>query len=83
MEAFQCLPVQKAWYPLISGHCVNQKVAQTSSAAINAFSDIIILVVPITHVWGLQLYKRGRVALVTIFGFGILYVPASIKTPNA
>lgn len=81
VEAFQCMPVQKAWYPLWSGHCINQKAAETSSAAINTFSDFVILVVPIANVWGLQLYKKGRVGLLTIFSFGILYVQLSAIIP--
>ena len=80
VEAFQCLPVRKAWLPLMSGHCINQRVAQTSSAAINTFSDCIILVVPLAKVWGLQLYRKGRVGLVMIFGFGLLYVQSSSRT---
>lgn len=77
VEAFQCLPVQKAWFPLLPGHCIDQKAAQTTSAAINAFSDFVILAVPIVNVWGLQLYNKGRVSLITIFSFGILYVQAN------
>lgn len=50
VEAFQCLPVQKAWYPLLSGHCLNRKAAQTNSAAINTSSDFVILVVPLSNV---------------------------------
>lgn len=82
VEAFQCLPVQKAWYPLWPGHCINQKAAQTSSAAINTFSDFVILLVPIANVWGLQLYKKGRVGLLTIFSFGVLYVQSSTIIPS-
>ena len=74
VEAFQCLPVQKAWYPLWPGNCTDQKAAQTASAAVNTFSDFVILVLPIANVWGLQLYKKGRVGLVMIFSFGLLYV---------
>ena len=79
-EAFQCLPVRKAWLPLLPGHCINQKVAQTASAAINAFSDCIILAVPLANVWGLQLYRKGRVGLFMIFGFGVWYVQSSSRT---
>ena len=74
VEAFHCSPVQKAWLPLLSGRCINQQVAQTSSATINAFSDFVILVLPLANVWGLQLYKKARVGLVVIFSFGALYV---------
>lgn len=81
VEAFQCVPVRKAWLPLLSGHCINQKAAQTSSAAINTFSDCIILVVPLANVWGLQLHRKGRVGLVMIFGFGVLYVQPSSRAP--
>ena len=80
VEALQCRPVRKAWLPLLPGHCINQRVAQTSSAAINTFSDCIILVVPLANIWGLQLYRKGRVGLVMIFGFGVLYVQSSSRT---
>ena len=74
IEAFQCMPVQKAWLPLWPGHCINQKKGQTSSAVVNTCSDLIILVVPIANVWRLQLHKKSKVGILTIFGFGILYV---------
>ena len=76
-EAFQCLPIEKAWLPLLDGHCANQLAAQTASAVLNTFSDFVILVVPIANVLGLQLYKKGRVGLILIFGFGLLYVALS------
>lgn len=76
-EAFQCLPVQKVWLP-VPGHCINEKAAQTTSSAINAVSDFVILVLPIANVWGLQLYNKRRVGLLTIFSFGILACITSI-----
>ncbi|KAL9064402.1 MAG: hypothetical protein Q9161_008914 [Pseudevernia consocians] len=78
VEAFQCLPIQKAWYPLWPGHCINQKAAEISSAAINTFSDFVILLLPIANVWGLKLYKKGRIGLLTIFSFGVFACVASI-----
>ena len=71
-EAFQCLPIEKAWLPLLEGSCANQLAGHITSAAINTFSDFVILVVPIANVMGLQLYKKGRVGLLLIFGFGVL-----------
>ena len=72
VEAFQCVPIEKAWLPLLEGNCFNQKAGQTASAAINTFSDFVILLVPIANVCGLQLYKKGRVGLIMIFSVGIL-----------
>ena len=72
VEAFQCMPIRKAWYPLLEGRCFNQLAGQTASAAINTFSDFVILLVPIANIWGLQLYTKGRLGLLLIFGFGVL-----------
>ncbi|KAM0795178.1 hypothetical protein BDR22DRAFT_894428 [Usnea florida] len=77
-EAFQCKPVQKAWLPLWPGHCFNQKMGQTSSAIINTCSDLIILVVPIANVWRLQLHKKSKAGILTIFSFGIFACIVSI-----
>ena len=74
VEVFQCLPIRKAWSPLLPGHCINEKAVQTSSAAINTFSDFVILVVPLANVWDLQLSGKGRVGMIMIFSFGALYV---------
>lgn len=83
-EAFQCMPINKAWLPLLPGHCADQIAAQIASAALNTFSDFVILVVPIANVCGLQLYKKGRIGLLTIFGFGIMYVdPSSVHLVDA
>ena len=81
VEAFQCLPVQLAWLPLGPGYCINQKAAQTTSAVINTCSDVIILVVPIANVWSLQLHKKGKLGILTIFSFGILYVNPGTVIP--
>ena len=72
VEAFPCVPIRKVWYPLLEGHCFDQLAGQTASAAINTFSDFVILLVPIANIWGLQLYTKGRLGLLLIFGFGIL-----------
>lgn len=74
VQIFQCWPIPKVWSPLLSGHCIDQKAALSTSAAINTFSDFVILIVPLANVWRLQLNKKERVGLIMILSFGALYV---------
>ena len=74
IETFQCIPVQKAWYPLDNGHCINQQAAQISSGVINSVSDIIILLLPVSSIWSLRIHKKGKVGLFVIFSFGVVSV---------
>ena len=71
MEAFQCWPVGKAWYPLFPGRCVDQTSLQISSASINIISDFAILVLPITTVWNLNVSQKKKYGLFAVFGFGL------------
>ena len=71
-EVFQCAPIEKFWYPLLPGHCVNQKAVQFASSGINLVSDIAILLLPMFVVRTLQTTRKKKIGLFAIFGFGVL-----------
>ena len=43
-------------------------------AALNVFTDLVILILPIPIVWSLQLPKRQRLVLIGIFSLGGMLV---------
>ena len=77
IEIFQCKPMRKIYLPLLPGSCINQRNSQIASGAINVISDVAILILPIASVWKLRVYRKGKIGLFLIFGFGLFACVAS------
>lgn len=75
---FQCSPIARAWNPLIEGTCLNLRAVFIGNAVPNIVTDILILTMPIYHVWKLQMRKSQRLALTGIFMLGAFVIFASI-----
>lgn len=71
-EIFYCTPRKKAWIPSTPGHCVNVYGLIISSAAINAFSDLMMIIIPLCVIWRLKLNTRHKIGVSIVFMFGIL-----------
>ncbi|KAJ5822999.1 hypothetical protein N7447_005339 [Penicillium robsamsonii] len=69
-----CTPFEKNWNPTLPGHCASQNVAFSTIGAFNLFTDVMIMALPIRFVWKLQMSLATKLALIGIFGLGILYV---------
>lgn len=41
-----CVPREKIWNQLVSGHCIVSKLVDITSAAINFVIDVIVLILP-------------------------------------
>ena len=67
---FQCIPIDKAWNKDIKGHCYNLVDAWYSNAVFSIVTDILILMLPMHMVWGLQVQRREKLLLASIFGLG-------------
>lgn len=76
---FQCNPRAKFWEPTLPGHCINIDVVDIVTAAINVLSDIVLLLLPLTCIWQLQMQSRSKVAVSAVFFTGILYVHNDVK----
>lgn len=78
---FACAPRKKAWdVRWGGGECVKQtrdtpKIVQITiaGAAVNVFTDVMILIIPVPVVWKLQLPRRQKIAVLAIFATGALY----------
>ncbi|PKY03937.1 integral membrane protein [Aspergillus campestris IBT 28561] len=65
-----CIPVAKFWDPSITGYCLNQKGLWFSNAAMHIATDLAILIIPIPALIGLEIPKRQKIALISVFALG-------------
>lgn len=86
-EMLLCRPLAFNWDPRIEGgNCANRPAAYLATGIINLLTDIMVLCLPVPMVWNLQLPKRKKFALSTVFGVGFVYVSGhswdSLDWPN-
>ena len=71
---FECDLTTLYWDRTSYGLCINMKAFLLSTAILNLFTDISILILPMFVVWKLQIKKSQKVAISGIFLLGGLYV---------
>ena len=64
-----CVPVKAGWDPTIPGDCVNNS-STISAGALNAFTDIVILALPIQPIINLRLSRRRKQLIYSNFLLG-------------
>lgn len=67
---FECDLTSLYWDRTSYGLCINMKAFLLSTAILNLFTDIAILILPISVVWKLQIKKSQKVAISGIFLLG-------------
>ncbi|KAI0508841.1 hypothetical protein F5B22DRAFT_377160 [Xylaria bambusicola] len=75
---FICVPVQGLWDKSVKAKCQNQLIGVYLNAVGTLVTDIAILVLPIPAIWGLNLPKTQKWALIGIFSIGIFTSAISI-----
>ncbi|KAF2741279.1 hypothetical protein EJ04DRAFT_1336 [Polyplosphaeria fusca] len=83
LSALQCNPVEGFWKPTPTTKCLDLAVINYSFLAVNAFTDIVLLLLPMPTFWNLKLRSAEKKALIGIFALGgfaaltsILRIPA-------
>ncbi|KAL8823589.1 MAG: hypothetical protein Q9191_005722, partial [Dirinaria sp. TL-2023a] len=69
-KAAVCVPLRKLWYPETKGHCINNTAALLTDCAVSIISDLVILILPMSRVWALQLPVKRKIALSAVFATG-------------
>lgn len=69
---FQCNPLQKSWHSILPGHCIKIGGVWYSSSSLAIFTDVRIIVLPITQIPSLTLPKGQKIGLGFLFSLGIL-----------
>ena len=73
--AFQCTPTWffwKQWQRIGNGKCININGVGWAAAAINIVLDITILSIPIPIILKLNISKRQKWQVLSMFGVGLL-----------
>ncbi|KAL4737606.1 hypothetical protein BDV11DRAFT_216601 [Aspergillus similis] len=65
-----CIPVARFWDPTIPGSCLSSKALWFSNASMHIAMDLAILVIPIPALYSLELPRKQKVALISIFAVG-------------
>ncbi|RAL06990.1 uncharacterized protein BO97DRAFT_269482 [Aspergillus homomorphus CBS 101889] len=71
LSAFlNCVPVTKFWDPNLPGFCLSSEGLWFSNASMHITTDLVILVIPIPALLALELPKKQKIALISIFAIG-------------
>lgn len=77
---FQCIPREKTWNPLLPGNCINVSAAIVVQGVINLVLDVGILIIPLWAIWTLRLPMKRKLGISAVFGVGILWVTARLRS---
>lgn len=70
--AFACAPTAKSWDFELRGHCISSNTLVALATVPSAVSDLVMLVLPISWVWKLQMARRRKFAVSLIFAMGLV-----------
>ncbi|MCJ1410693.1 hypothetical protein MMC19_004779 [Ptychographa xylographoides] len=76
--ALQCIPLAKIWDPTLEGHCVDASTLYITVAAIILFSDVSMLLLPLTWIWRSMMSTKKKVGVSCVFAIGIIACVTSI-----
>ena len=69
---FTCTPREAIWNPLVAGSCLDQDGLILSATVINLISDILIFTLPIVAVWQMNVTRRKKLRVGSIFATALL-----------
>ncbi|KAF4120603.1 hypothetical protein GMORB2_2606 [Geosmithia morbida] len=80
--ALQCWPVEYSWQQIDeswgTGSCNNIHVQGWMSAAMNIVVDLVVLCLPLKHLWQLQMELNKKLMIMFMFSLGIFVTIISI-----
>ena len=72
---FECHPIDEVWNPETfdsSNYCIKRNAVLVATSAINVFSDLMVLLLPIWATWHLQMGLKRKIGIAAVFTIGIL-----------
>lgn len=76
-------PIKAYWdvSPTYPYKCLNDGAIVFAASVINIFTDFLVTALPMPLIWSLKLPARQRLAVISIFGLGIIVnVAGSVRT---
>ena len=75
---FRCAPISMNWDISATGHCNGNQPQMIGSGAVNVFSDLLILALPLWAIWHLRMRTKNKVGVYAVFACGLLYVSSPL-----
>jgi len=72
-----CTPISQQWDPVPGGYCKKLDIEEFCSVSLNMLIDLMIVALPIRPIWKLQMAKRNKLAILSMFSLGLLVVGLS------
>ncbi|KAJ5652021.1 hypothetical protein N7507_009447 [Penicillium longicatenatum] len=74
-----CIPISDFWRasPSSTKHCLPKGPVWYSNAAMQIFSDIVIMILPMPLLYKLQLPRQQKIGIMLVFGVGIFVIATS------
>lgn len=72
-QIFACHPIHNYWNVIVKDRrCLDTAGLNVSTSAINAASDLIILLLPQFRIWSLNMGQGRRWTVAIVFMFGVM-----------
>lgn len=68
----QCIPHQAIWEFYLESTCYNLPDVMLTSASVQVFSDVSMVILPQKVIWGLNMRLQRRIGIAIVFGVGLL-----------
>lgn len=67
-----CKPYQRTWDKTIPGTCMKRTDLDVSSASLNLVSHLLVLILPHTVIWKLNMKWKNKLGVSVVFAIGLL-----------
>lgn len=78
-----CLPMKALWEPDIEAKCINEHACLTAMSTIDILTDVVILCLPLSMVWRLQMSTKNKWQVTGMFLVGSLYVETFLSEDSS
>ncbi|KAL7793171.1 hypothetical protein V8C37DRAFT_378668 [Trichoderma ceciliae] len=75
---FSCIPVERAWNPIIPGHCLNPVILPYISGVSSSVLDLYTLILPVPALVGLNMDLKRKLKVIAVFSIGLFACVASL-----
>lgn len=72
LKIFQCIPVRRIWIPTLPGTCLPMSKVYIANCIASIVSDFVILILPMSSIWGLKTTTMRKVGVTAVFAAGAL-----------
>lgn len=70
---FQCVPLDRFWYPeKPGGRCIKYGPVTLAAGSANIISDFLILILPLMSIWRLNMSSKRKIGVSAVFATGLL-----------